>query len=106
MTQAGRLSTPIVIQQPQSGTDAIGQPLTGWTDYAFVWANIRHLSGSESIKAGAVTSAVQASIRIRALAGVNAGMRVVAGGQTYNVLAVLPDMQSRAYADLVVEVIQ
>lgn len=103
---AGRLNTPIVIQQPQSGADSLGQPLTGWVDYAFVWAHIRHLSGVESIKAGGTVSTVQASIRIRALAAVNAGMRVLAGGQTYQIKAVLPDMQSRAYADLVCEAIQ
>lgn len=104
--QAGRLNTPIAIQQPASGVDQIGQPLTGWTEYALVWASVRHMSGSESIKAGAVTSAVQASMRIRTLSGVNAGMRVLADGRTYEIKAVLPDMQYRTYTDLVVELIQ
>ena len=106
MIQAGRLSTPIAIQQPATGTDAIGQPLTGWTDYALVWAQIRHLSGVESIKAGGTVSAIQASMRIRTLFGVTAGMRVVANGSTYEIKAVLPDMQYRTYTDLVTELIQ
>jgi SPP1 family predicted phage head-tail adaptor len=104
--QAGRLNTPIVIQQPATGTDAIGQPLTGWVDFAAVWAHVRHLSGTESIKAGATVSAVQASMRIRTLAGVTAGMRVVAAGQVYAIKAVLPNMQSRDHTDLVTELIQ
>ena len=106
MTQAGRLNTPIAIRVQSTTTDAIGQPVTEWTDYALVWASVRHLSGSESIKAGGTVSAVQASMRIRTLFGVTAGMRVLADGRTYEIKAVLPDMQYRTHTDLVCEVIQ
>ena len=101
---AGRLTTPIVIQQQTTTTDAIGQPLLTWTDFALVWANVKHLSGSEAIKAGAVTSAVQASMRVRWLTGIDAGMRVLSDGQTYQIKAVLPDAR-REYTDLVVELV-
>jgi SPP1 family predicted phage head-tail adaptor len=103
--QAGRLSTSIAIERQVTTTDAIGQPLTDWVTFALVWANVRHLSGSESIKAGAVTSAVQASMRVRWLTGIDAGMRVLSDGQTYQIKAVLPDAR-REFTDLVVEVIQ
>jgi len=102
---AGRLTTPIVIQQQTTTTDAIGQPLLTWTDFALVWSNVKHLSGSEAIKAGAVTSVVQASMRVRQLAGITAGMRVVAGGVVYEIRAVLPDLQRREYTDLVMELV-
>ena len=101
---AGRLSTHIVIQQQTTTTDAIGQPLLTWADYAMVWANVRHLNGAEAIKAGASVSTVQASMRVRWLAGITAGMRVVAGGAVYEIKAVLPDMTRREFTDLVCEV--
>jgi SPP1 family predicted phage head-tail adaptor len=70
-----------------------------WADYARVWSNIRFLSGTESIKAGADTSIVKASIRIRWRQDVTAGMRIVAGAQTFDIEAVLYG-QRREYVDL------
>jgi SPP1 family predicted phage head-tail adaptor len=105
MIRAGSLNTPITIQRQVTTTDAIGQPLLTWTDYALVWASVRHLSGVESIKAGASVSTVQASMRVRWLAGIGAGMRVLAGGVVYEIRAVLPDMQRREYTDLVCELV-
>lgn len=98
--RAGELRDKVVIQQKTSGTDAWGAPLPeAWADYASVWANIRFLSGTESIKAGADVSVVRASIRIRWREDVTAGMRVVAGAQTFDVEAVLYG-QRREYVDL------
>lgn len=98
--RAGELRDKVVIQQKTSGTDAWGAPLPeAWADYASLWANIRFLSGTESIKAGADVSVVRASIRIRWREDVTAGMRVVAGAQTFDVEAVLYG-QRREYVDL------
>ena len=104
--QAGSLATSLLIQSPETATDPLGQPVEGWTDVAQVWGNVRHLRGVEAIKAGAVTSTVSASIRIRYRPDLNAGMRVLADGRTYEIKAVLPDMQRREYVDLVCEVTQ
>lgn len=101
MLRAGSLSTPLTIQSPNTATDPLGQPIEGWTDVAVVWGDVRHLSGTESIKAGAVTSSVNASIRIRYRTDLNAGMRVLAGSATFEISAVLPDMQRREHVDLV-----
>ena len=105
MMQAGRLNRKCTLQQPGTATDELGQPVEGWTDFAQVWGNIRHLRGVEAIKAGAVVSTVQASIRIRYRAGVNAGMRVVHNLVVYEILAVQPDVGGREYVDLVAEVV-
>lgn len=105
MMQAGRLNRRCTLQQPGTATDEIGQPVPGWTDVATVWADIRMKSGLEAIKAGAVVSTVQASIRIRYRAGVNAGMRVVHNLVAYEILAVQPDVGGREYVDLVAEVV-
>ena len=64
--QAGRLNTRCVIQRRTGGTNDWGEPLPeGWETHATVCANIRHLSGTEAIKADAEVSTVRASIRIR-----------------------------------------
>ena len=103
--QAGRLNRRVTLQQPAAGFDELGQPIPGWTDVATVWADIRMKSGLESIKAGASVSVVQASIRIRYRAGVNAGMRVVHNLTAYNITAVQPDVGGREFVDLVAEVV-
>jgi len=98
--QAGQLRDRVVIQQKTSGTDAWGAPLPeAWADYASLWSNIRHLSGTESIKAGADTSIVKASIRIRWRTDITAGMRVLHGAAVYDIEAVLPGAR-REYVDL------
>lgn len=103
--QAGRLNRRCVLQSPGTATDEIGQPIPGWTDVATVWADIRMKSGLEAIKAGAVVSTVQASIRIRYRAGVNAGMRVVHNLVNYEIKAVMPDVSGREFLDLACEVV-
>lgn len=103
--QAGRLNRRCTLQTPSTAQDELGQPIPGWTDVATVWADIRMKSGLESIKAGAPVSVVQASIRIRYRAGINAGMRVVHNLTAYEILAVQPDVGGRGYVDLVCEVV-
>lgn len=103
--KAGPLNRLVTIQQPGTTQDEAGQPIPGWTTLATVWANIRHLSGVETIKADAPTSVVKASIRIRRRTDVTAAMRVVHGSTTYEIKAVLPDEESRERVDLACEVI-
>ena len=103
--QAGRLNRRCTLQQPGTTTDALGQPVPGWTDVATVWGDIRMKSGLESIKAGASVSVVQASIRVRYRAGITAGMRVVHNLTAYNITAVQPDVGGREFVDLVCEVV-
>lgn len=102
MLQTGKMKNRIALQSQTATVDAAGQPLDMWATVATVWADIRHISGTEAIKGGAPSSSVNASIRIRKLAGVDAGMRVLAGSTVYNVLAVLPHDDA---IDLVCEVI-
>ena len=106
MMQAGQLRDRITIQRKTGGTDAWGAPLPeAWADYASLWSNIRFLSGTESIKAGADVSVVSASIRIRWRQDVTAGMRVVAGAAVYDIEGVLPG-QRREWLDLAVKRVQ
>ena len=100
---AQQLDTPVTLQRRATGQDDWGQPMEGWEDVAQVWADVRHLSGVESIKAGADVSVVRSSVRIRPIAGIDAGMRVLLNGQHYDIKAVLPGGR-RGWVDLVCEV--
>jgi SPP1 family predicted phage head-tail adaptor len=100
----GALNRKVTIQAPPTAQDALGQPTGAWTSVATVYANIRHLNGTETIKAGAEVSAVRASIRMRRRTDVTAAMRVVLGTIVYQVQAVIPDETDRVYMDLVCQV--
>lgn len=98
--QAGKLNSRVKLVALQSGVDTIGQPVEVWTEQATVWAHIKHLNGTQAIKADADTSIVKASIRIRKR-DVNAGMRVLHGVNIYLIDAVLPDAEGHEHVDLV-----
>ncbi len=102
--RAGPLNTRIVVEQQSTAQDALGQPVQTWTTYATLWADVKHSSGIEAIKAGAEASIVRASIRIRYKTGVTSAMRVTHGTTTYNIVAVLPDVSGKQFTDLVCEV--
>lgn len=103
--QAGKLNRRVTVKELSDTQDAAGQPVQTWADVATVWAHIRHLSGVESIKADADTSVVKASIRIRRMTGIDAGMRVYHGSTVYEIKAVLPDEESRERLDMACEVV-
>lgn len=102
--QAADFDQRVTLRTRAAGQDAIGQPVLTWTDVATVWANVRYNSGAESIKAGADTSVVKASIRIRSGASVTPAMRAVHGTVVFEIKAVLPNRR-KGYVDLVCEVI-
>ena len=107
MMQAGRLNTRCVIQRRTGGTNDWGEPLPeGWETHATVWANVKHLSGSEAIKADAEVSTVRASIRIRHRSDITAGMRVLIGLAVYDIEAVLSDTARREFVDLACKAVQ
>lgn len=102
--QAGKLKNRVVIQQQSATQDAVGQPMSTWSTYATVWANILHQKGAESIKADAMTSTLRASIRVRYKAGITSAMRVTHGAVVYNIISVIPDAENKDYMDLACEV--
>ena len=87
--QAGRLNKRVLIQSPATGQDATGEPTTGWTDVATVWASIVDVSGREYVAAGGLQNSAQTKITIRYSSGIVPSMRVVHGADTFNIEAVL-----------------
>jgi SPP1 family predicted phage head-tail adaptor len=102
---AQQLNNKVVIKQMAAGQDAAGQPIQTWSELATVWADIRHQSGAESIRADRVTSIVKASIRVLKRSDVTAAMRVYHGATVYEIKAVLPDAQMNIRMDLACELI-
>lgn len=98
------LNQIVEIYSPATGTDAMGQPNTGWTLLSLAWANLKAGNGLETIKAGGEASSYRVSIRIRYRTDVTPAMRVKHNGVNYNILAVLPDLASRQHVDLMCEV--
>lgn len=86
---AGGLKRRITLQQHGAGADAFGEPLTGWTDVATVWAGIEDLTGNQYIAAQSAQNPIQAKITIRYRAGISPAMRVVHGSDIYDIEAVL-----------------
>lgn len=104
---AGSFPHQIHIQQKTGGRDEWNLPLPeGWENITAkpIWANVRHLSGSETLKADKDTSTVRASVRIRWRKGINAGMRVVHDGMAYDIEGVLPGA-GRQHVDLVCKLV-
>lgn len=101
---AGPRKRLVQIQRPTSTKDGIGQPVQVWTKLADTWADIRYLSGLESIKAGADAAVARVSMRCTYRTDITAAMRVADGAVIYTILAVLPDVTGRRHVDLVCEV--
>lgn len=102
--RAGQLDKRITLQKLADGRDAWGQPVTSWQDVGLpIWANVRFLSGSETIRSGAAEAQMtRASIRIRPRA-VDPSWRVLFAGTAYEIKSVLP---ADDRIDLVVEAVR
>ena len=98
------LNNRLTIEQKDTGTDAIGQPVETWVTVAEVWGNVKYQNGLSAIKSNADVSIVKASIRIRHRTGLDAGMRVLFDDAVFDVKAVLPEETNR-YIDLVCEAV-
>ena len=102
---AGKLKDRVTLLQRQSGQDALGQPLQTWVDVTTTWADVRFVSGIETIKAGREISTSRASVRIRRRGNVSRQMRVRIGGVEYEIVDVVPSVD-RAWLTLICEVCQ
>lgn len=102
MLKSGTLRDRITIQRRSQTEDDWGSPINTWVSITTqrLAARVKHLSGLATIKADADVSVSRASIRIRRRTDVNAGMRVLFGGQVYEIDDVLPG-ETREHVDLV-----
>jgi SPP1 family predicted phage head-tail adaptor len=99
--RAGTLNNKVSLQRKTSGKDPLGQPVETWTEFANVWGAALLLNGKEVIEGGTQVSIGNASIRIRYRTDVNNGDRAICQGVTFNIAAVLPNVSTREYTDLI-----
>jgi len=86
---AGKLNKPIVIQSKTTTTDSYGGPVTSWTTFASTWAEVKPMRGRELIAAQAAHSEVTTRFYTRYVAGIVPSMRIVYGGNVFNIFSVI-----------------
>ncbi len=103
--RSGPMRHRITLQQLSGAVDELKQPIPDdWENVVEdVFADIRYLSGLETVKSDAPVGVSRCSIRIRWRAGVTVGMRVLHDGTVFDVKSVLPDMTGRRHIDIVAE---
>ncbi len=103
--RAGPMRHQITLQQLSGAVDELNQPIPDdWADVvAGIYADIRYLSGLETVKSDAPVGVSRCSIRIRWRAGVTVGMRVLHDGTVFDVKSVLPDPTGKRHIDMVAE---
>lgn len=94
--QAGRLRHRISIDRQDNAQDPVSGAITKtWTEIAAnVPAAVEPLSGREWIAANQVQSLVSARVTVRYRPDLDISMRVRHGGDTYRLVAILPDANS------------
>lgn len=93
----------VVLLRREAGRDSVGQPIDTWAALPAIWADVRFQTGAEVLRAGAETTIVKASIRIRARTDVTAAMHVRYLGVEYDIKSALPDSKDRQFMFLVCE---
>lgn len=96
----------ITLQRRVEGEDTLGQPVDDWSTIAQVWAHVRFQSGAEVLRAGADTSIVKCSIRVRARTDVDTAARVLYKGKAYDIESALPDDRDRRFMFMVCEAVK
>ena len=95
--KAGQLRHRITIQQLSTTRDDYGGGVEAWADFATdIPASVQPLSGRELIAAQAAMSTVTTKFGMRYIQGVTAAMRIVFGGEVYNMLPPIdPEMRHK-----------
>lgn len=103
--RAGQLNNRVEIQHKVQTTDAVGATQYDWATLCYVWANIRHVSGAEMIKADSVQSIAKVSICVRSRHDIilTSAMRILHKQAIYEIKSVLPNNYDKAYLYLVCE---
>ncbi len=95
MVQAGKLRHKLSIQESTSGSTkspATGEFLPAWTTYtSSVWCSVNPVSGAEIFREDQryILNTLQFGIRYSSARPLNQGMRIVYGGNNYNITEVI-----------------
>src|SRR5574343_88264 len=104
MFAAGRLDQRVTIQQPAASQDTYGEAVPTWTTFGEVWAEVKPALGSEAIANGMTLAQQPVRVRVRYVAGLEVGMRVVHGAKTMAVKSVADVDSAGEIVELLCEV--
>lgn len=92
--RAGKLRTPIIIEQPTQTTGTNGEITNAWAQFAMVWAEPKVLTERshtrEEFEAGQVNAYARFNFHVRGIAGITTDMRVTVDGLILDIEAVIP----------------
>lgn len=106
MLKTSKFIEKIEVFQNVETQDSQGDIVNNLVSVAILWADIRFMNGKEFIRSG-IASINSVSIRLRwdsKADKITANNIVKWKDKTINITAVLPDMETRAYIDLVGEI--
>ena len=86
--------------------DEWGNESTSFVDHLTVWANVRETTGKERVAAGSVENVRTATMRVRSSAdsrGITEADRVVARGETWNILGISNADDQGAMLDMLLQ---
>jgi len=93
-TPAGERRDYITIRQPAQGTNDWKQPVDTWSVFATLWAKRISHSGREFYQAQQRQSEIAEVFNVRYTLGITAHMKIVFGGQVYDIIDV-DDLEGR-----------
>lgn len=102
--RAGKLNQRITIQSRSAANDTVGQRVLVWSEFAKIWSDVRLQNGKGVVTAGREAGVIAGSMRIRPRSDLSTDMRILWGGQIFDIKAIVPFPDGmRDCMDLVVE---
>lgn len=96
MTRISKLRKKIDIQRSTSTQNSFGEDVKTWVDFAINrWARVETLSGKEFFQAQRIVGEVDTRFTIRFIPRVKEKMRVIYGGNPYDIQSALPDERNK-----------
>lgn len=93
---AGALRHFVELQKPTASQDDFGEELQSWSGYAKVWASIEPLKGRELFAAQQISAETTIRVRLRYVADVASGHRVVYGTRILEINSIAnPDERNK-----------
>jgi len=99
----GKLDQRITIQSATEATGSMGDVSKTWGTLATVWSAVVHATGREALADDRTTATAQTKFTIRNRSDVTEAMRIVWGGDTYNIRSVNRAGVRRVYLDVIAE---
>jgi len=95
-----------VVTTGDSNEDYVEPDVTGWTEFATVWARKEDLRGKEEVIADKVQFMYLTVWSIRKLAGIKADMRIVYKGQVYEIIQISEGEGRERWLDITTNILE